>query len=202
VAWGEGDMMDRPSHMRVIAVWSVLVVVGCFCCSCDKLPFFSKEEKAGSSKIIVTRKPPPTPASQPASAAVPPSEAVKPKAAPYVYDPSGKRDPFRPFIAMQAPIMPSDQKVPLTPLQKYDLSQLKLVAILMEKDQGKAMLEDSEGKGYIVTQGTYVGNRFGKVTKIEKDQVVVEERYKDYLGAVRSKETVLQLYTPGEEKKP
>lgn len=194
--------MERPANKRFIVACSVVIAVGCVCCSCDKLPFFSKEEKAGASKITVTRKPPPAPAAQAAPAARASGGLVKQQEPPYVYDPSGKRDPFRPFIAMQAPIMPSDQNVPLTPLQKYDLSQLKIVAILMEKDQGKAMLEDSEGKGYIVAQGTYVGNRFGKVTKIDRDRVVIEERYKDYLGVVRSKETVLQLYTPGEEKKP
>ena len=194
--------MDRTSYVRSIAAWSIIVAIGCLCCSCDKLPFFSKEEKARSSKIIVTRKPPPGPAPQAASAASVPGSPAKQQEPAYVYDPSGKRDPFRPFIAMRAPVMPVDENVPLTPLQKFDLSQLKLVAILMEKDQGKAMLEDSQGKGYIVTEGAYVGNRFGKVSRIEKDRVVIEERYKDYLGAVRSKETVLQLYTPGEEKKP
>ena len=121
----------------------------------------------------------------------------------YVYDPTGKRDPFQPFIATQIAVRPvGEEEIPITPLQKYDLSQLKLVAILVGKGEGKAMIEDAEGKGYIVEKGIYVGRNFGKVKAVLKDRVVIEERYKDYMGKVKTKEIVLQLYPPGEEEQP
>ena len=95
-----------------------------------------------------------------------------------------------------------EEEVPVTPLQQYDISQLKLVAIMVGKGEGKAMVEDAEGKGYIVEKAVYVGRKFGKVKAVLKDRVVIEERYKDYMGQVKTKEVVLQLHPPGEEKQP
>jgi type IV pilus assembly protein PilP len=150
-----------------------------------------KEQKASA-------KPPPQPAPQqsvPSSAA--PTQEVERD---YVYDPTGKRDPFQPFIASQTPIKPVGEEIPITPLQKYDLSQLKLVAIIVGAGEGSAMVEDSEGKGYIIKKGVYVGTNFGKVKTVLKDRVVIEERYKDYTGQVKEKEIILRLHPPGEEK--
>jgi type IV pilus assembly protein PilP len=101
---------------------------------------------------------------------------------------------------VQTPVTPEEENVPLTPLQTYDLSQLKLVAILVGTGDGRAMVEDAEGKGYIIHKGVYVGRNFGKVKAVLKDRVIIEERYKDYMGQVKSKEIVLQLHPPGEEK--
>lgn len=117
----------------------------------------------------------------------------------FVYDPTGKRDPFRPFIRAEEPVQPQD--VVQSPLQRYDLSQLKLVAIIVGAGQERAMVEDSEGKGYIIRKGTYIGNRFGQVKEILPDRVIVVEKYRDYLGRVRTREVVLKLY-PVEEERP
>jgi len=62
------------------------------------------------------------------------------------------------------------------------------------------MVEDSEGKGYIIKKGVYVGTNFGKVKTVLKDRVIIEERYKDYTGQVREKEIVWRLHAAGEEK--
>ena len=48
----------------------------------------------------------------------------------YAYNPLGKPDPFRPFIQM-APSKESSRKTPQTPLQKYEIAQLILVAIII-----------------------------------------------------------------------
>jgi Tfp pilus assembly protein PilP len=45
-----------------------------------------------------------------------------------------------------------------------------------------------------------VGRNFGKVKAVLKDKVVIEERFKDYMGQVKTKEIVLKLHTPGEEE--
>jgi type IV pilus assembly protein PilP len=161
---------------------------------CDQLPFLGGKKKEDQKPVP---KPPPK--------AAPPQETSSP--APkieeernYVYDPTDKRDPFQPFIATQTPVTPTDEEIPITPLQQYDLSQLKLVAIMVGTGEGKAMVEDAEGKGYIVEKGIYVGRNFGKVKAVMKDRVVIEERYKDYMGQVKTKEIVLELHPPGEEK--
>ena len=42
------------------------------------------------------------------------------------------------------------RRVPRTPLERIDLSQLKLVAIIVSKSGNTALLEDATGKGYVI----------------------------------------------------
>ncbi|OGP86601.1 MAG: hypothetical protein A2Z08_12200 [Deltaproteobacteria bacterium RBG_16_54_11] len=188
--------MDREGGGKAYIIFILGIVIGLCAPACDQLPLplgkKGKEQKA-------TAKPPPQPAPQQAtsSPSAAPTQEVEPD---YVYDPTGKRDPFQPFIAAQTPIKPVGEDIPATPLQKYDLSQLKLVAIIVGTGEGSAMVEDSEGKGYIIKKGVYVGTNFGKVKTVLKDRVIIEERYKDYTGQVREKEITLRLHPPGEEK--
>jgi len=43
----------------------------------------------------------------------------------YIYDPSDRRDPFEVLVMIKKPVL--DQDGPLTPLQKYDLGQFRLI---------------------------------------------------------------------------
>jgi type IV pilus assembly protein PilP len=110
----------------------------------------------------------------------------------YTYNPAGKADPFKPFIQI-SPIRIS-RNVPLTPLQKYEISQLKLVAIISTPEGNIALVEDSAGKGYIVKKGTGIGKNDGKVTKILKDKVIVEEIYQDIGGQSKINEIPILLH--------
>lgn len=118
----------------------------------------------------------------------------------YFYDPSGKADPFRPLFASQAErLMPAQQKIkkqrlPLTPLQRIDLGQFKLVGIVLSREGNKALVEEPSGKGYIISKGTYIGQNFGRVRRILKDKVVVEEEVEDFLsGEMKLQATELKL---------
>lgn len=147
--------------------------------------------------------PPPQPARPPAvkkKAAPPPrKEEVKrevKKEVRYFYDPSGKKDPFLPFIAV-APVVEEEEveeEVPLTELQTYELSQLKLVAVMNIGGKGVAMVEDPAGKGHTLRVGTLIGKNRGKVVAIEEGNVLVEEKYRDILGEIKSsiKELVIE----------
>ena len=187
--------MDQKGEGKLFVIFVLGIAIGLCVAGCDQLPFSvgkKKEQKA-------TAKPPPQPAPQQSissSSAAPTQEVERD----YVYDPTGKRDPFQPFIAAQTPVKPVGEEIPATPLQKYDLSQLKLVAIIVGTGEGSAMVEDSEGKGYIIKKGVYVGTNFGKVKTVLKDRVIIEERYKDYTGQVKEKEIILKLHPAGEEK--
>jgi type IV pilus assembly protein PilP len=110
----------------------------------------------------------------------------------FSYNPAGKPDPFRPFIEL-APVR-SPRTVPLTPLQKYDLSQLKLVAIISAPEGNVALIEDGTKKGYFLKKGTWIGKNDGKVTKILKDRVIVEEVYQDIFGQMKKNEITLMLH--------
>jgi len=69
------------------------------------------------------------------------------------------------------------KRIPQTPLESLDLSQLKLVGIVLSDNGNKALLEDSNGKGYMVSKGTYVVRKAGKIIQIEKDRIVIEEEF-------------------------
>jgi type IV pilus assembly protein PilP len=111
----------------------------------------------------------------------------------YTYNPVSKPDPFKPFIQL-TPVKEFSRAVPLTPLQKYEISQLKLVAIISTPEGNIALVEDSSGKGYFLKKGTGVGKNDGKVTKILKDKVIIEEIYQDIFGQTKINEISLFLY--------
>jgi len=174
----------------------ILLLLGLFLLGgCEKIsPSGEKEGRKGRMVLNIKQRPP-------VAKKAPQKPKKEEKKEPlYVYDPKGKRDPFVPFLAVQEPVKPKG-RVPRTPLQRYDLSQLKLVAILVGGKGGRAMVEDSEGKGYIIKKGTYVGKNYGRVKAILPDRVIIVERYRDYTGKIKTREVVLRLHTPGEGKK-
>ncbi len=111
----------------------------------------------------------------------------------FQYNPIGKPDPFKPFIEL-TPVRERVRTTPLTPLQKYDLSQLKLVAIISTPEGNVALVEDSAGRGYFIKRGTEIGKNDGKVTKILKDRIIVEELYEDVFGKIKKSEIPLMLH--------
>ncbi len=118
----------------------------------------------------------------------------------YFYDPTGKADPFRPLFSTETErVVPAQQKIkrqrlPLTPLQRIDLGQFKLVGIVLSREGNKALVEEPSGKGYIISKGTYIGQNFGRVKRILKDKVVVEEEVEDFLsGEMKLQATELKL---------
>jgi type IV pilus assembly protein PilP len=119
-------------------------------------------------------------------------EPEKKEGVEYSYNPAGKPDPFKPFIQL-TPVKRASGSL-LTPLQKFDISQLKLVAIISTPEGNIALVEDGMGKGYFLKKGTLVGKNDGKVTKILKDRVIIEEVYQDVLGQMKTNEISLSLH--------
>jgi type IV pilus assembly protein PilP len=115
----------------------------------------------------------------------------------YSYNPAGKSDPFRPFIQLAS--VRSGSRAVLTPLQKFDISQLKLVAIITAPGGNIALVEDVTGKGYFLKKGTWIGKNDGKVTKILKDKVIIEEVYQDIFGQTKTNEISMFLQKELEE---
>ena len=109
----------------------------------------------------------------------------------YSYNPAGKPDPFRPFIQLASR---GGSRTALTPLQKFDISQLKLVAIITTSEGNIALVEDVTGKGYFLKKGTWIGKNDGKVIKILKDAVIIQEVYQDIFGQTKTNEISLSLH--------
>jgi type IV pilus assembly protein PilP len=122
------------------------------------------------------------------------------------YNPEGKLDPFASLYKEKPAAIPStgqqltqEPRRPLTPLEKVDLSQLKLVAIIRALSGNIALVEEASGKGYVIKKGTYIGTRSGKVGKILPDRIIVEEESEDFSGKVSVREIEVKLNPSGEE---
>ncbi|MFC1488465.1 pilus assembly protein PilP [Thermodesulfobacteriota bacterium] len=95
------------------------------------------------------------------------------------YHPKGKIDPFEPLFKEKSKAAKAAEKkricIPETPLQKMSLGQLKLVAILQAPSGNSALVEEANGKGYVLKKDVFVGNHCGKVDRIKKGMVIVDE---------------------------
>ncbi len=116
-----------------------------------------------------------------------------------IYNPKGKVDPFEPLFKKPTVALKKSQRkrrTPRTPLEKVDISQLKLVAIVLASSGNRALVEEASGKGYVVKKGTYMGTNSGKVVKIEKNMVIVAEEFEDYRGKVTLRNREIKLPKP------
>ncbi len=129
-------------------------------------------------------KPPPRPAAAPAPKPAekkPVEEApAEPAEAIYVYTPIGKRDPFQNVFAIKDVSKPRQPGRKPTALQKWSLDQLKLAMTMTGTSSPMAMIEDPEGRGHTVHVGDFLGQNWGKVTAIKRDELVVTETITDH----------------------
>ncbi len=104
---------------------------------------------------------------------------------------SGVRDPFQPF-ELSIPEIQGQRQETLSPLQKLTLSQIEMVGIIWGK-QNRALIQDSSGMGFIITEGMLLGENSGIVTRISREGMVVKQHFKDYMGRVNTREVTLSL---------
>jgi len=110
---------------------------------------------------------------------------------------AGLRDPFRPF---NLSLRPKVVETPRTPLEQYDVRALKLVAVIYDTQNPKAMVEDDTGLGYTIGVGTKIGNQGGSVKIIEPERIIVEEEFVDFYGEKKKTDIVLRLKPEGEKR--
>jgi type IV pilus assembly protein PilP len=129
----------------------------------------------------------------------------------FSYDPKGKPDPFKPFVdaelalrkLKEAQLKKQQQKLPLSPLQRVGIEQFKLVGIGGNEKSRTAVVQDMAGKYYTLSIGTPIGMNNGKVARISRDRVVVEEPTAGGKKAkTGAKKVEMKLLKEGEEVKP
>ncbi len=127
-------------------------------------------------------------------------EINKDKITPY-YSSEGKLDPFISPIA-KATKKETTKKGKkkritrkLTPLEKLDLSQIKLVAVITMKSRKRnvAMVQESSGKGYMVKVGTYIGTNSGRIIKIQNDRIIIKEQIRNFNGVLEDQLKTMKL---------
>jgi len=126
---------------------------------------------------------------EPVDLNVPKAAADKPAAPPAMK--TSSRDPFRP-MTMRTRVN-ARVRENLSPLERFDLGQLKIVGIVWDINEPRAMIEDPAGLGYVVKLGTPIGNNDGKVKAIHRDQIIVEEIYEDVYGARKPRDVSMRL---------
>jgi type IV pilus assembly protein PilP len=107
----------------------------------------------------------------------------------YTYDATGKRDPFRSFILT----VEAERKDARGPLEQFDLTQLKLVAVVWGSERPRAVVADPSGRGYIVREGTLMGKNEGRIISIADNALVVKESYVDYFGETTTKDVTMRV---------
>ena len=131
------------------------------------------------------------PPQMPADMAQAEAEVADAMEAPFRYNPEEKRDPFRSFIRLVGFM---DEEGVTAPLERFDLSQLLVTAIVWGNEEPRALVQDPSGKEYIVSEGTSIGKNKGKVVRIEDNLVLVKETYIDYRDRASTNEVEMRLY--------
>jgi type IV pilus assembly protein PilP len=101
----------------------------------------------------------------------------------YNYDPTGRRDPFKPYGTSQnvqmttTPTNETTEKAPAPtdPLQMYDISQFRLVGVIWQVKKPKAVVRDPIGKMHLIYRDTKIGRNNGFVASIREGEVLVVE---------------------------
>lgn len=110
-----------------------------------------------------------------------------------IYDPTGKTDPFRSFIAKQEEIEEKKKRKPRTYLETLDLSQLELIAVIVGPKGNWAMVREAKGLGHVIKEGIAIGTKGGIVKKITDREVVIREEYRDFRGRIKYKDVSKKL---------
>lgn len=163
----------------------------------------------------------PTPplAAQASGSAVPLAKplpaAVLPPASTYVYNTAGKADPFKPFMETE-PVPKAKkteelkkktdvQSAPISPLQRMEIGQFRLVGIAGDQKRCVAIVEDGVAKRYYpLFVGTFIGLNGGRVAAILPDRVIVEEKTAEQAkkGKIEKIRRVTVMLHKEEEGKP
>ena len=173
-----GESVKSPRSLTA-ALWVAFVLAGCGE-SVTPLPATRTEEKKDAQKI-----------SSPAAKIEVPSLFESQKD-PYSYNPAGKRDPFVPFSGEFV----NFTVVPKTPLEKYGLSELQLTGIIWGISDPRALIKAPDGYSYIVRTDAPIGRNRGRIARITRKEVYVEEEYRDPTGKSVVKESKFVLKPP------
>jgi type IV pilus assembly protein PilP len=134
------------------------------------------------------------PGAAPAAAAPSAPAAPEAQATPeWVYSSVGKRDPFKTFLSELESTATGVVTRCNTPLGRYELEQLRLVAVVTGLEDPVAMVEAPNGVGYAVRRGACLGKNGGVVAAIRTGEVVVTEWAIKADGSRDRTQTVLRL---------
>lgn len=132
---------------------------------------------------------PTTPRGAPAPVEGDPEAGYGEVAESYVYEATGKRDPFRSFQFV-------NEEVPnpgFGPLGDYELGQLSVIAVVWSTGKPRALVSDPGGRSFVVHEGSPIGKNSGRVIHIGDNLVLVKETYVDFEGNETTKDVEMRI---------
>lgn len=109
------------------------------------------------------------------------------------YSSAGKRDPFRSYLKeLDAPQSGIASRCS-TPLGRFDVEQLRLVAVVTGLEDPVAMVEAPNGIGYSVRRGACIGKNGGVISVVRNGELVVSEWAIRADGTRDKSQTILKL---------
>ena len=168
----------------------------------------------GCSKGAPTGEPAQKSSSPPVSVAAKANKATAPESeveaaveVEYAYRAEGRRDPFESLIKgteivtappkEEGPFVAVVEAGKFSPLERYDLEELRLVGIGDAGTSYRGLVEVADGKSYFLGSGTRVGRNGGVVSRVLEDRVVITETYRNPLGETRTKDVYLTFTKTG-----
>lgn len=113
----------------------------------------------------------------------------------FTYNAVDRRDPFRSYFA---DLNKADaEEGELSELQQIELDQFRLVGVITGTATPMAMVQDNSGKGYTVKIGTRIGKQLGQIKQIRRGEVVIQEEFRDFTGAIVPVYKTLKLVKKG-----
>ena len=108
----------------------------------------------------------------------------------YTYDPKGRRDPFQSLTRLARG---GKTGAEMPPLQRVQISDLKLLGIMWGGYGYYALVQTPDGKGYTVKEGMLMGTNNGVITTITDRAIIVSEPSIDIEGQKSTKSVELLL---------
>ena len=182
---GHNDLMRRPGQW---ARWIVVVLMGLIIAGC------SGDNLSDLRSFVQTEQAKP-------GGRVEPIPEVKPFES-FAYKVNGRKSPFQPWgINTGATKSASATTGGLHPdtsrrreaLESFPLDTLRMVGTLSQKNGMWAIIKAPDGLVYRVTRNNYLGQNYGRITKISEDKVELTEIVPDGLGGWQERSASLVL---------
>lgn len=97
----------------------------------------------------------------------------------FVFDPTGLRDPFKPYKAVKPPdkngLREKNVSDSFDPLQNLDIDALELVAVLWDVKNPRALVKTKGGNTYTIKRDSKIGRNNGIVAGIREGEVIILE---------------------------
>ncbi|HZR34723.1 MAG TPA: pilus assembly protein PilP [Nevskia sp.] len=105
----------------------------------------------------------------------------------FTYVPGDRREPFTPSVpdSSKSDGLRPDMNRNREPLEEFPLDALKMVGVIDYNKTLYAMIKAPDGVIHRVTIGNYMGQNFGKITKISESEVSLDEIVPDGFGGFK-----------------